>query len=102
MAEGSRVSAKSTDVAATVLYALGLPISRALDGQPLVSLFAESFTGRYPVRYVPGYGPPSNGVATRNGQPLDQEMIDRLRSLGYVRQQADERSGLMSNEKWQM
>ena len=56
-----------------------------LDGQPLVSLFAESFAGRYPVRYVPAYGPPSNGVATRNGQPLDQEMIDRLRSLGYVR-----------------
>jgi len=84
-AAGNSVSATATDVAATVLYALGLPISRTLAGQPLVSLFTESFARRYPVRYVATYGPPRAGAAERSGQPLDQEMIDRLRSLGYVR-----------------
>ncbi len=78
-------AANVTDVGATVLYALGVPISRTLSGRPLVSLFPDAFTGRYPVRFVSTYGPPRSGAAARNGQPLDQEMIDRLRSLGYVR-----------------
>ena len=82
---GASVSATDTDVAATVLYALGLPISRTLAGHPLVNLFTESFARQYPVRYVATYGPPRIGAAERTGQPLDQEMIDRLRSLGYVR-----------------
>ena len=82
---GPSVSATDTDVAATVLYALGLPISRTLAGHPLVNLFTESFARQYPVRYVATYGPPRIGAAERTGQPLDQEMIDRLRSLGYVR-----------------
>jgi len=83
--QAQTVPAQATDVAATVLYALGVPISRTLAGHPLVSLFADSFSSRYPVRYVATYGPPRSGLAARDGQPLDQEMIDRLRSLGYVR-----------------
>jgi hypothetical protein len=77
--------ANMTDVAPTLLYALGIPISRALAGAPVVDLFSDPFVKRYPVRYVATYGPPSSGKAVRSGQPLDQEMIDRLRSLGYVR-----------------
>ena len=83
--QAQTVPAQATDVAATVLYALGVPISRTLAGHPLVSLFTDSFSSRYPVRYVATYGPPRSGLAARDGQPLDQEMIDRLRSLGYVR-----------------
>jgi Type I phosphodiesterase / nucleotide pyrophosphatase len=73
------------DVAPTVLYALGVPISRELPGAPLLRLFSEEFARRFAVRYVPAYGRPSTRLAARQGQPLDQEMIDRLRSLGYVR-----------------
>ena len=36
-------------------------------------------------RYVATYGKPNVVTAPREGQPLDQEMIDRLKSLGYVR-----------------
>jgi len=36
-------------------------------------------------RYVDSYGRPFIEPAPRVGQPLDQEMIDRLRSLGYVK-----------------
>ena len=81
--KAARVSAKATDVAATVLYALGVPISRTLEGQPLVSLFAESFTGTMQSK-MPCLDMDRRitSTSTRNGQPLDQEMIDRLRSLG--------------------
>jgi hypothetical protein len=85
IASGAKGVAGATDVAATVLYALGLPISQRLSGAPLVSLFGESFARRHPVRYVSTYGPPAAADAAASGQPLDQEMIDRLRSLGYVR-----------------
>jgi Type I phosphodiesterase / nucleotide pyrophosphatase len=75
----------ATAVAPTVLYALGIPIGRDLPSAPLLELFDPQFTTRYPVRFVATYGRPSVVPASRTGQPLDQEMIDRLRSLGYVR-----------------
>jgi hypothetical protein len=77
--------ARPTDVMPTILQALGVPLSRELAGRPLVELFAADFARRYPVRQVSTYGVPSSARAERRGEPLDQEMIDRLRSLGYVR-----------------
>ena len=82
---GARITARSTDVAPTLLYALGLPISQALAGVPLTDLLAERFVARYPIRHVASYGRPRIRTAPARGQPLDQEMIDRLRSLGYLR-----------------
>jgi hypothetical protein len=73
------------DIAPTVLHALGIPISRELPGRPLVELLSADFARRYPVREVATYGKPAGNQVPRGGQPLDQEMIDRLRSLGYVR-----------------
>jgi hypothetical protein len=78
-------SARSMDVMPTVLHALGIPISRELAGRPLVEMFSAAFARRSPIRDVSTYGSPAAGRAPRTGQPLDQEMIDRLRSLGYVR-----------------
>ena len=75
----------SVDVAPTVLHALGVPVSVELAGKPLTMLFDEGFVAKFPVRQTATYGPPSADTAERKGQPLDQEMIDRLRSLGYVR-----------------
>jgi Type I phosphodiesterase / nucleotide pyrophosphatase len=73
------------DVAPTLLYALGLPISRELPGTVATSLLAPDFVARYPVRFVSEYGRPGAPAPHRGGQPLEQEMIDRLRSLGYVK-----------------
>jgi hypothetical protein len=85
VAANRQSAARATDVVPTILHALGLPVSRDLAGAPVVGLFNETFTARYPVREVDTYGPPSTNPAARGGQPLDQEMIDRLRSLGYVK-----------------
>jgi hypothetical protein len=76
---------QAVDVAPTLLYALGLPISSELPGRPIVSVFAPEFVSRFPARKVPTYGAPNAAAAVRRGQPLDEEMIERLRSLGYVR-----------------
>jgi hypothetical protein len=37
------------------------------------------------VRFVETSGEPRREPRRQTGTPLDQEMIDRLRSLGYVR-----------------
>jgi hypothetical protein len=79
------LTARAVDVEPTVLHTLGIPISGELPGAPLLGLFAPEFVQRYPVRQVQTYGPPSLPTANRPGHPLDQEMIDRLRSLGYVK-----------------
>ena len=65
----------------TVLAALGVPLSRELRGQRRLAPFNSQELSRY----VDTYGKPNVVTAPRAGQPLDQEMIDRLRSLGYVR-----------------
>ncbi|CAN5790050.1 hypothetical protein BH18ACI5_BH18ACI5_15780 [soil metagenome] len=84
-APDANVEAHGFDVAPTVLYALGIPISGDLAGKPLITLYSAEFQQRFPVRDVPTYGPRTSRAGIRQGKPLDQEMIDRLRSLGYVR-----------------
>jgi hypothetical protein len=79
------IAGRTTDVMPTVLHLLGVPISDELSGKPLTGLLTTEFAARYPVRRVARYGRPSPGRVERTGQPLDQEMVDRLRSLGYVK-----------------
>jgi hypothetical protein len=79
------LSAALVDLAPTVLYALGIPAARDLAGRPLIELFNKGFVERHPVRMVDTYGQPSAARAERGGRPLDEEALERLRSLGYVR-----------------
>ncbi len=78
-------TARAVDIAPTVLHALGVPVSREVAGTPILKLFSIEFAKRFPVREVEGYGRRVSPTGLRDGQPLDQEMIERLRSLGYVR-----------------
>jgi hypothetical protein len=79
------VTSRVVDATPTVLYALGVPLSRELAGQPLRQLFGGADLNASRERYVSTYGRPFTSPAPREGRPLDQEMIDRLRSLGYVK-----------------
>ncbi len=81
----ARLEATPASVAPTVLYLLGVPTSLEMPGRPLSGLFADGFRQRVPMRTVPTYGQRPVTARPRGGAPLDQEMIDRLRSLGYVR-----------------
>jgi hypothetical protein len=73
------------DVAPTVLQLLGLPVSRELAGEPLLALLDPAFVGRHPVREVETYGRYAADPPVAEGVPLDEEMMERLRSLGYIR-----------------
>jgi hypothetical protein len=77
--------ARATSLAPTILHALGVPVSRELASRPLVEMFDAEFAKRFPVREVETYGRRALPSGLREGHPLDREMIERLRSLGYVR-----------------
>lgn len=85
LADAEDVAVRAVDIAPTILHAVGVPASRELAGRPLIELFSAEFAARYPVREVESYGRRSVSASPREGQPLDREMIERLRSLGYVR-----------------
>jgi hypothetical protein len=72
-------SASVTDIAPSILASLGIPLSRELAGEPRAAAVASV------PRYVETYGPPFKDDSGRRGKPLDQEAIERLRSLGYIK-----------------
>ena len=84
-AGGTGPSAEVTSVAPTVLFALGVPVARDLASPPAINLFSGDFVASHPVRDVATYGRRQVTPRTGTGQPLDKEMIERMRSLGYVR-----------------
>jgi hypothetical protein len=69
----------------TILYLLGVPGSRELSGRPQVEVVDDGFAARVPLRRVPTYGRRVVAPRRPGSAPLDREMMDRLRSLGYVR-----------------
>lgn len=73
------------DVAPTVLYLLGVPMSDELAGQPLLQFFAANLVRTHPVRRVASYGRHEADLPRSEGSPLDKETLERLRSLGYIR-----------------
>jgi hypothetical protein len=81
----SRGSGAPTSIAATVLTLLGVPVADDLSGQPLTMLLSDAFRRAHPERRVSTYGPRRLHARTSSGKALDQEMIERMRSLGYIR-----------------
>ncbi len=53
---GRRERGSIADIAPTVLYFLGLPIGRDMDGRARTDLFTPAFTATRPVTFIPGYG----------------------------------------------
>lgn len=71
------------DIAPTVLYLSGLPLSKAMEGTVLTDCIEETFLRTHPVHSISTYGPP-----VREGEPeasdSDEAINERLRALGYI------------------
>ena len=70
------------DVAPTVLHLAGLPASRELGGRVLEAALAPAFRNTHPVRVVESYGSRARSGPAESA--FDHEMLEELRSLGYV------------------
>jgi hypothetical protein len=56
VAPGRPPRASVVDLTPTVLYFLGLPVARDMDGFARIDLFKPAFTSDKPVTYIPSYG----------------------------------------------
>ena len=56
VAPGRPARASLVDVAPTILYYLGLPVGRDMDGFARTDLFRPNFIGSRPVTFIPTYG----------------------------------------------
>ena len=78
------------DIAPTVLYALNLPIPAIMDGKPLTAAFTPAYLAAHPVqRFSPPLMEKGAGEGTADGREdytaeEHDQVIDRLRDLGYV------------------
>jgi hypothetical protein len=64
---------------------MGIPIARDLPSGPALDLFAAAFAAARPPRLVETYGTRHPAVRPATTQTLDREMVERMRSLGYLR-----------------
>lgn len=71
------------DVAPTLLYGLGLPVGEDFAGQARVELYSAEFRRGRPLRTIPTWGAAQAGDASRSEH--DEELLDQLRALGYIR-----------------
>lgn len=71
------------DILPTILYALGLPQARDVPGRPLLEFFSSDFTASREVSYVESY---KRDTIPTQASPSehDGEILDELRSLGYI------------------
>lgn len=72
------------DITPTLLAAMGLPVASDMDGRALRKAFTVEFLARHPVRYVHTYEEGPRGEAVPIESPMDDEILDRLRALGYI------------------
>jgi hypothetical protein len=76
---GARVrGASALDVAPTLLYLMGLPVARDMEGRVLTEILDESFARRNPVTFIPSYeslavAPAAPGAPLEELPPLPEE-----------------------------
>ena len=73
------------DITPTLLHLQGLAVGEDMDGAPLLDLLVEGLATR-PVLRIPTWekGPPSPGRASPVRTDAEREVLERLRSLGYL------------------
>jgi hypothetical protein len=71
------------DIGPTALYLLGLPVGRDMDGRVLIEAFSQDVRRSRTIAYIPTHDDGSR-VGTDRESPVDEEVLEELRSLGYV------------------
>jgi hypothetical protein len=72
------------EAAATLIHLLGLPVAWDLGGGPVLEALQPEFAAARPLREVETYGYRTATLAAPAQGSPDEEMLERLRSLGYI------------------
>ncbi len=71
------------DLAPTMLYQLGMPISKELPGRIMDEIFTDSFRSTNKPIYVEQYDPPA--ALPDDSESMPESLMEQLRSLNYVK-----------------
>ena len=84
--EGIIEGAVVEDITPTILYLAGMPLAHDMVGEPIWDMFTDEFRAAHPPRFIDTYetGDARAQPEPEGGSPVDEELIERLRSLGYI------------------
>lgn len=78
-------SASVYDIAPTILYLMGLPVAKDMDGSVLTEAIRDDFLKRHSIKYIESY---EVDIEKKEERPIrsphDEEIKERMRSLGYI------------------
>jgi tetratricopeptide (TPR) repeat protein/predicted AlkP superfamily phosphohydrolase/phosphomutase len=92
------------DITPTVLTLMGLPVAKDMDGQPLTAAIDDDFLREHQVERIDSYenlfaeGPGSR-ESKPGGSPVDEEMLKKLRALGYLGSGPEQKEKLETGEQ---
>ena len=72
------------DIAPTVLYLMGLPAARDMDGKIAEEMFKEDYLAAHPASYMDRYPMPARDADAWQTLPFTLQEFDRLRRSGYL------------------
>jgi len=81
--QGEIRGARLLDMLPTILYAMGLPVPRGLDGQVIEQLFTEAHLRENPVEYTEQEVEYADSRGEERGE-WEEEIRRRLQDLGYI------------------
>ena len=73
------------DVTPTLLYHFNRPVARDMDGEVLLDAFLDSYRHTRKLRFIATYGAYPKRKKAKESQPLDEKVLEDLRTLGYIR-----------------
>ena len=73
------------DIAPTLLALFGVPVPNDMDGQVAANMLPTAFWSEHPIRRVPSYERADLRTKVDSTADMDEEVLDRLRALGYIR-----------------
>lgn len=76
------------DITPTILYLLGLPVAKDMEGKVLTQAIDANLLEQNPVKYIPTYEVNESGIQKSykkyTPKPIEKEQLEKLKSLGYV------------------
>jgi len=83
--KGIKINASIFDVTPTVLALMGLPVGKDMKGRVLEEIIDPEFLAQYPIQTITSYEDLiGKARGSSSGRANEQEIIDKLRALGYI------------------
>lgn len=73
-----------TDICPTMLYLMGLPVAKDMDGRVFEDAISEEYLNAHKIKYINSYGKRKIVDASPKRSKFDAKIIERLKSLGYL------------------